>query len=180
MSKTTRILEENMKSFSKLALSLTIAAFLLTGPAAKADTLTITLDSPFQSGLAGQTLNFSGTITNPLGPTVALSGDSITLAGTFTTDDTGFLFYAPLTLSASQSSGDIPLFAITIDPGTALGIYAGAFDILDGSGAVEGQADFDIDVTPEPGTILLLGTGLLVLAGMIRWRLPKPETMTAA
>jgi PEP-CTERM motif len=54
------------------------------------------------------------------------------------------------------------------------------FDILDANGNIIGQVDFDIDVTPEPGTILLLGTGLLLLAGLIRWRVPKTGTMTAA
>jgi hypothetical protein len=39
---------------------------------------------------------------------------------------------------------------------------------------------FDIDVTPEPGTIVLLGTGLLLLAGLIRFRMPKTQPLTLA
>jgi hypothetical protein len=51
----TRDLEEKKKGLkSFLLLFLTIAAFQLTGPAARADSdpLTITLESPFQSRVA--------------------------------------------------------------------------------------------------------------------------------
>ena len=173
-----------MKSFSKmLVLPLTMAAFLVAANAAKADpyALTIVLDAPFQSGLTGSTLDFTGTITTSSVSTVSLGGDSFTLSGLFTPNDGPFLNNAPLTMSASSmpSSGDIDLFTITIAPGTPAGIYAGVFDILDGN-TVVGEVDFDIDVTPEPGTILLLGTGLLLLAGLIRWRMPKPTTLTVA
>src|SRR5580658_1096925 len=122
MSKTTTgIVEKNMKSFIKmLVLPLTIVAFLVAATAAKADPLplTIVLDSPFQVGVGGQTLDFTGTITNPSGPTVSLGGDSFTLAGSFTTNDSGYVNNAPFTLSATQTSGDIDLFTITVAPGT--------------------------------------------------------------
>jgi PEP-CTERM motif len=171
-----------MKSFSKmLVLPLTIVAFAVAATAAKANpyALTIVLDSPFQVGVGGQTLNFTGTITDPATTGVPLGGDSFTLAGSFTTNDSGFQNNAPFTMNIGDSSGDINLFTITVAPGTPAGIYAGVFDILNGN-MVVGEVDFDIDVTPEPGTILLLGTGLLLLAGLARRRMPKPATMTVA
>ena len=171
-----------MKSLGKLlVLPLTMAAFLVAANAAKADpyALTIVLDAPFQSGLTGTTLDFTGTITDPSTNGVSLGGDSFTLAGSFTTNDSGFQNNAPFTMNTGGTSGDIDLFTITIAPGTPAGIYAGVFDILNGN-TVVGEVDFDIDVTPEPGTILLLGTGLLLMAGLIRWRMPKPTTLTVA
>jgi PEP-CTERM motif len=36
-----------------------------------------------------------------------------------------------------------------------------------------GEAAFDVSVvTPEPGTVLLVGTGFLTLAGFIRRKMP--------
>jgi hypothetical protein len=171
-----------MKSLSKLiALPLTIAAFLFAGSAAKADpyNLTIALDSGFQSGVAGSTLTFSGVITNITGGAVNFTGDSFTLAGV-SANDTDFWLNTPLSNSfAPGATSDIGLFTITILPGTPSGIYVETFDIMNGN-TVEGTVTFDIDVTPEPGTWLLLGTGLLLLAALIRFRLPKTQTLTAA
>ena len=51
-----------MKSSTKLlALPLTIAAFLLAGTAAKADSITIVLDAPFQIGQPGASVTFDAT-----------------------------------------------------------------------------------------------------------------------
>jgi PEP-CTERM motif len=172
-----------MKSLKRiLVMSLTTASILLASTAAKADgyPLTITLDEPFQAALNAGTFDFTGTIVNTSGSTVNLGGDSFTLNGPLSANDDGFNNNAPFTLSASGTSGDIDLFTITIAPGTATGLYTGVFDILDGN-TVVGQVDFDVDLTPEPGTLLLLGTGLLALAGLARWRLPKNNnSMTLA
>jgi hypothetical protein len=182
MSNTTTIMEKKMKNLkSFLALSLTVVSLLFASTAAKADPLplTITLDSPFQFGVGGQTLDFTGTITNTGTSLVNLGGDSFTIGGAFTIDDSGYLDNAPFTLAASETSGDIDLFTITITPGTTVGLYPGAFDILDGN-TVVGEAAFDVVVTPEPGTILLMATGLLALAGFIRWKMPKNSVATPA
>ena len=182
MSKTTGFVEEKMKSFSKmLVLSLTMVGFLLAIPAAKADpySLTIAFDSPFQTGVEGQTLTFSGIISNISLGSVDLAGDSFTLVGG-TANDNDFFMNTPPTLAAGTNTGDVDLFTFTIAPGTAAGLYVEEFQITDSSGNVVGEVTFDIDVTPEPGTILLLGTGLLLLAGLIRWRMPKNNSLTPA
>lgn len=171
-----------MKSFSKVLLvSLATVGFLLAAPAAKADSypLTIALDSPFQSGVEGQTLTFSGVISNISLGSVDLFGDSFTLVGG-TANDNDFYLNTPPTLASGTNTGDVGLFTFTIAPGTAAGIYVEEYQITNAVGNVVGEVTFDIDVTPEPGTILLLGTGLLLLAGLARWRMPKNNTLTLA
>ncbi|MGB6200466.1 MAG: hypothetical protein WBF35_13055, partial [Candidatus Acidiferrales bacterium] len=65
MLKIKRIREENMTNLRRLlVLSVAMVGFLLVGTAAKADPLTLTLASPFQSGGLGDVLTFDATVTN--------------------------------------------------------------------------------------------------------------------
>lgn len=157
-----------MKSSSKLlVLSLTMAGFLLAGTAAKADPISIVLDSPFQIGQPGTSVTFDATLfnTDPTN-TIYLNADSNNVDSPLTVDDSGFFNNAPFSLAPSSSSGDFELFTVDIPNGTPVGLYTGSFEILGGGPSdqnVVGTATFDVEITPEPGTLLLLGTGLLAL-----------------
>jgi hypothetical protein len=167
-------------------LLCTLILATLGATAAKADTVTITLDQPNQVGLPGTTVDFFGTITNTTGGTIFLNGDNFNLNGaSFTTNDQPFFNNAPFFLAPGANSGDIELFEISVsnpllDPA---GFYTGSYIILggiDGNGQdAIGSAAFSIDTAPatspvpEPASIALLLTGASTLLPIARKRFRK-------
>ncbi|MDR3752894.1 MAG: hypothetical protein P4K93_03980 [Terracidiphilus sp.] len=174
-----------MKKFrNSLILTVAVVGLLLAGSAARAESLTLTLDAPYQSG--EQTVYaFTGVIQytgldaiNDGGAQVYLNGDSFSLTAGASLDDSGFFNNAPLSLYPAGTSGDIDLFDITTPAynpsGTAAdNTYIGAFEILGGatpdSYDVLATVDFNIEVTPEPPSWELLALALISLMGMMRW-----------
>jgi hypothetical protein len=58
--------------------------------------------------------------------------------------------------------------------GTPVGLYTGTYQIIGGADSnaqdVLASENFDIQVTPEPSSLLLLASGLAGLAGTLRRR----------
>jgi hypothetical protein len=166
-----------MKSLRNLLLpSLTIVGFLLAGTAAKADSLTITLAQPYQTGGSYDTLDFYATITNNSSQTAYLNGDDFTIASPLVLDDSPFDSNFPLTLGAGDSATGL-LFTVTIPNLATLGLNEGNFEITGGhynsnEEYVLGSANFDVVATPEPSSLSLLAiglfSGLVVLRGSLR------------
>jgi hypothetical protein len=156
-----------------LSLSMFMLAVLLLVPPAYADTINLTLANPVQTGTPNGTLTFNATVSAPLGnsATSFLNGDdfNVSLAGA-TIDDSDFLFNFPLSLDPGDKfTGD--LFTVSLPSVLIPGVYNGFFEILGGSdpGAQNTLATVNFQINapapvPEPGTWLLLGTGLAVLA----------------
>jgi hypothetical protein len=168
-------------TMKKTAFSLpmiVLAVLLLVASQASADTISLVLSNPVQTGAPGSTLSFDATVSAPLGngATVYLNGDNygIDIAGPSPIDDSGFLLGFPLSLDPGDSSTGT-LFTVALPSGLAPGIYNGFFEI---AGGVDPSAldelvtvDFQINAespVPEPGTWILFATGLCMLtAGTI-------------
>jgi hypothetical protein len=157
----------------KTALSLSmlaLAVLLLVAPAS-ADTLSLTLSNPVQTGAPGSTLTFGATVSAPLSnsATVFLNSDNYNVNIPGSTVDDFFLFDFPLSLDPGHDFTGT-LFSVTLPSIVAPGIHTGFFEIFGGSGPDTGNllatANFQISTpsaVPEPNTWLLLATGLGVL-----------------
>jgi hypothetical protein len=156
-----------------------LAATLLLSSSAQADTISLNLTSPVQTGAAGSMLSFFATVSAPgtNGGTVFLNGDNLNQDAGLTPNDDGFLLGFPLSLDAGDSFNGL-LFTVALDPSLVAGPYTGFFTILGGADAgaqdVLGTVNYTVNVSstpsavPEPECLMLLATGLPGLAFLVR------------
>lgn len=161
------------------AMFVTVLVFAATGATARADTLTMTLESPDQTGYATQVLSFYGTISTPSYPQtenvydIYRDSDAYSI-GTLSLDDTGIMYSMP---SEYLNTGMVAyglLFQVTIPSGTAPEIYNGWFEFItrDGSATpnMYNYVNFSVNVqpspaaVPEPSSLLLICLGLVAIA----------------
>jgi hypothetical protein len=154
-----------------LSLSLFLLAMFLSAAPAWADSIGLILSQPVQAGAPGSTLTFDATVSAPLAnsATVFLNFDNFgdTIPGANTIDDSGFFLEFPLSLDPGDTFTGT-LFSVALPPGVAPGSYTGFFEIFGGSNADAGNplatVNFQINATPEPGSWVLLATGIGILA----------------
>jgi hypothetical protein len=169
-----------MTNLRTLLLTLTALA-IFPGAIARADSLAITFDHSILSAAPGETVTFSGTVTNLENAIVDLNSCGVNLTGPFTSDFCSlFLSNAPFFLNPHETSGPFDMFAVTVDlPFTGpFGVQSpGIFTVLGGPDGdaqeVLARADFGVIVAPEiaapePGSFMLLG--LAVTLSFVLWR----------
>ena len=157
-----------------------------------------TLDQPLMSGAPGDTLIYSGTLSiSPSDPPLYLNAACVTFSTPCdmnTSPTPAFLAFDPnfffTTVDGFLDSGNNftytgPIFSIPIDPSAPLGLYLGNATILGGAEFSDfpidqnpnfpgstfdalGSIDFQVAVTPEPGTFGVLAAGLALFAGWAR------------
>jgi hypothetical protein len=154
---------------------LILAIILLAASTARADVISISLDSSTLSGAPGSVLEFFGTLTNTTDAVVYLNADNInsSLPDPSVIDSSPFFNNAPFFLDAPGTTGDIGLFNVTILNSFAPGNYDGTFMVVGGAGAdsqdILGSADFTVHVVdaaggiPEPSMVPFLVAGVGVL-----------------
>jgi hypothetical protein len=156
--------------------------------ALRADSLDITLTQASQTVVQGTTVvSFDATVFNPSSSseTLYLNGDSWTTNSPLViVDDSPFNANAPIDLAPGDSSGQFQIFNVDLSPSAAPDLYTGVFSILGGADGGAGtafddlaDASFSLQVTnpvaaPEPGILLLLGSGLAGLALLRRRTIP--------
>jgi hypothetical protein len=151
------------------SLAMFVPAMLLLAPSpVLADAITLSLSNPVQSGTPGSTLTFDATVSAPStnAAPVFLNSDNYTIDSPLALDDIDF-FSFPLSLDPGASYTGA-LFTVTLPADIVFQTYTGSFEILGGADGLTfdtlDATGFQVNPTPEPGTLPLLATGLGLLA----------------
>jgi hypothetical protein len=129
-----------------------MSAALLIAAAAHGATVRFSFTPPLLYAQPGQTVSFSGALTNTGTTEAFLNGDSFTFP--LPVNDV-FLFVAPPSLLPAQSYNG-PILEVRVSGAIVQGLYAGTFNILGGDSPAEfnllASAPFSVQVVPEPST----------------------------
>ena len=168
-----------MKRTSLLAAVLGLLLTAMSS-AAHAETVYYGLDNPSQTASPGDTILFSAVIAEDEGDYFFLNGDTFSVEAPLLLDDSG-LFNNFDQFFFDYSFDDYVLFTVTLPMNIPTGTYLGSFTILggadNGASDVLGTQNFSVttvnnnpSVTPEPPSLLLLGSGLFGMVAVMNRR----------
>jgi uncharacterized repeat protein (TIGR01451 family) len=133
-----------------------------------ADDVSVTIADPSQTATPGQTVDFTGTITNDIEDTADFT---LSFSGFDSSNLTpNSLLSSPFSIGEGASTSTIDLFSVTLNSTIAPGTYPVDF-LLQGRGSDPPNEIRDADgevtitaVTPEPSTMWLVAIGLITFA----------------
>ena len=156
-------------------LILCACAVLLPGRSF-ADDVSVTIVDPSQTATPGQTVDFTGTITNDIEDTADFT---FSFSGFDSNLTPNSLLPSPFSIGEGATTSTIDLFSVTLDSTIGPGTFPVDFT-LQGTGSDppgemrDADGEVTITVTPEPSTMWLLAAGLIIFAtilpGFIRKR----------
>lgn len=150
--------------FSSLALFLPVRCL--------ADGLDVSVTNPSQTASAGQTVVFSGTVTNDTGSDLTATDFFFDFFGYDPElDPNQLLGLTDFSIPDGTTTSIVELFSVTLGSPMGSGSFPVYFVLLDAyadESAVDKVTVVSGNAVPEPSTILLIAIGLLILSMLPR------------
>jgi hypothetical protein len=142
----------------------TLQALVILGLAANAHAgIVVAFTQSTYTAQPGDLVHFTGAITNTGSDEIFLNGDQAPPPGSDFNVNDFFFVTVPTSLASGESTGTIDLFDVQVG-NPPYGFYSATYEIFGGatsdSGDFLAQAEFGINVVPEPGSAMLLGIGV--------------------
>jgi hypothetical protein len=134
-----------------------------------ADDVSVAIADPSQNATPGQTVDFTGIITNDIEDTADFT---FSFSGFDSSNLTPIsLLPSPFAIGAGDATSTIDLFSVTLNSTIGPGTYPVDF-MLQGRGSdppneirdADGEVTITVAPAPEPSTMWLMVTGLIILA----------------